>query len=574
MAATLAELGFDIDTRSIKDATKSLDKLDRQSGATEKSASKFSRGYTKSMDAVKVGTLAASAAIVGISAALVKYTNDGLENIDMLAKLARAQNATADGIRAVQIAASDAGLNNMGQALTRLNRRLGAAAMGNMEYGKTVVALGLDLDELSEMDADERIASIADAVKDSGLSYEQTARHLQGLGFEQSNANAFFRAGGDAVRNARKEVIDYGLSLSAVDTAMVEAANDAWSRTALSTEAATNQLAIGMVPVIQTVAQYLNDAAKEGSGLGEEIATGVDLGVKGFAKLADVVAGVVVTFEVLGKSIAAGMLGAEAAILSMALTIADKPISAINSLIEAMNTLTGSSIGLVGNGLLKELERDAISANMAFQIALDDIHNTLMKPLPSGGILEHYEKVKVAAKESAIAAVAAEKKANNERAKIAKTGGDSTGTEFAKSFESSTKSIASSLQDAIVSGDWSGLGLTVGGALAGGIAASVTDSMATSLGTIGAGFAGAVAGGLAGLAIQKITEFMNDDYDPTASRQASQGTGTILGSIDAKSRSIEKATDLTASATGELALLTLEPYLAAHQRRKTKVFKL
>jgi len=133
-----------------------------------------------------------------------------------------------------------------------------------------------------------------------------------------------------------------------------------------------------------------------------------------------------------------------------------------------------------------------------------------------------------------------------------KSAGDKSGSGFAKSFESSTSSIASSLQDAITSGDWAGLGATIGGALAGGIAASVSDSMATSLGTIGAGFAGAVAGGLAGLAVQKITEFMTDDYDPTARRQASQGTGTVLGSINEKSRSIEKSSDITASATSEL----------------------
>ena len=254
MTATLAQLGFDIDTSDIKDATKSLGNLDKQSGKSEKSAGKFSRGYSASMAVAKKATFALTAAAVGASAAIAKYTSVGLDNVDAQAKLARAMGATIDGLRAVQLAAGDAGIDNMGESLNRLNRRLGAAALGNKEYGKSISALGLDLDTLSNMDVDQRIAAISDAVKESGLSHQETARHLQMLGFQQSNANAFFRQGGDAVRAAKKEVEDYGLSLSAVDAAKVESANDQWSRLALLTESATSKLAVEFAPVIQTKA--------------------------------------------------------------------------------------------------------------------------------------------------------------------------------------------------------------------------------------------------------------------------------------------------------------------------------
>jgi hypothetical protein len=144
--------------------------------------------------------------------------------------------------------------------------------------------------------------------------------------------------------------------------------------------------------------------------------------------------------------------------------------------------------------------------------------------------------------------------AKKHKAAMDELGGDSgnkTGDEFLRSFESSTANIANSLQDAIASGQWAGLGATIGGALAGGIAASVSDQITgAGFGSLASGLGGAVAGGLVGLAIQQLNA--GDNFDPSSSRQASQGTGTVLGSLNEKTRSIEKASDITASATTEL----------------------
>lgn len=553
MASTLAQLGFDIDTSDIKDATKSLGNLDKQSGKTEQSASKFSRGYSASMATAKKATFALTAAAVGAAAAIAKYTSDGLAHVDAQAKLARAQNATIDGIRAVQIAASDAGLDGMTASLTRLTRRLGAAEMGNKEYGDTVKDLGLNIAELGDLDADEKISTIADAVKNSGLSMEETARHLQNLGFEQSNANAFFRQGGDAVRAARKEVEDYGLSISAVDAAKVEAANDQWSRLSLLTESATSKLAVEFAPVIQTVAQYITGAAKEGEGMGDAIEKGVQTSVEAFAYLADVAHSIETVFQVMGKGIAAGIIWLVGDVKQSIGAIVTNTVNGINYIIDAANMLGAGFDRVEIPSFASDLLRDAEVARGAVANAMNDVHETLMKQPPSIGILAAYEESKKAGEDAAKSAVELAKKTAKESKAIAikkqSEAGDESGKEFEKSFESSTKSIADSLQDAIISGDWKGIGATIGGALAGGIAAQVSASLG---GGISGGLGGAVAGGLVGLTIAQINDFMTDDYDPTEKRQASQGTGTVLGSINDKTQSIANATDITASATSEL----------------------
>ena len=129
--------------------------------------------------------------------------------------------------------------------------------------------------------------------------------------------------------------------------------------------------------------------------------------------------------------------------------------------------------------------------------------------------------------------------------------------EFENQFSSAAENVSSALQDAIASGDWDGLSDAIGNTLATGIAGivetSITNSLVDSvskssgmLSQIGAAFAGpfagAIAGGVAQVAFQEIADmFSGSDWDPTEARQAAQGTGTVLGSIDAKSESIANA---------------------------------
>jgi TP901 family phage tail tape measure protein len=146
--------------------------------------------------------------------------------------------------------------------------------------------------------------------------------------------------------------------------------------------------------------------------------------------------------------------------------------------------------------------------------------------------------------------------------------GKKAAEEFKNPFESAAQSVSQSLQDAIASGDFGSLGEGVGNAFAASFSAvvskSITDTLSegltkdsSAISQISAAFAGPIAGAVVGgvvqLAVAELADFFSfGDFDPTADRQAAQGTGTILGSIDAKSDSIAKATELTASTNEEL----------------------
>jgi uncharacterized protein YoxC len=386
--ADLVTLGFKVDAGEVKAASRELDNLKRSTGEAEKASSRLS----SAMSAAKIGLAAAGSAAAAAGAAVALLAKRGLESVDSQVKLARSLSATTDAVRAVQLAAGEAGLDGMDESLNRLNRRLGAAQMGMATYSDSVKALGLNLQTLASMDADQRVAAIADAVRDSGLSAQETARHLQILGFQQAQANAFFRAGGDAIRDARAAVDEYGLSMSAVDSAMVEQANDAWGRNALILEGIQNRLAVAVAPAMLAVANAFQDGAKEASGFGDVVVESVDFATRAVAFMADAVDGLRRVFLVAGQGVATFAHSAVALMYSVDDAIINGPVRAVNSLLSVMSKLPGVDFEAIGlTKLGAQVKAQAEESKRAIEAGVDDIQDTLAKPMPSVAILDALE---------------------------------------------------------------------------------------------------------------------------------------------------------------------------------------
>src|SRR5690606_11243782 len=259
------------------------------------------------VEMAKVGA-AVAAAGAAMGAALVK---SGLDAIDSQAKLARSLGTTIDSLRGLQIASSDAGIgsNELQAALKQLNARLGEAQRGTGEAYKSFQRLGLSARDLAAMDADQRMAAIADRMREMGLSTTQAADELRKMGIESEKFVGLMLAGGDAIRSGRKEVEEYGLSLSAVDAAKVEQANDAMARIGRTFEAIRNKVTVALAPLLKELADRFNAISKENQGFGQHATRAVEIAIKGFAKLADAVHLVNIGFTGL-KTVAMGFSAA------------------------------------------------------------------------------------------------------------------------------------------------------------------------------------------------------------------------------------------------------------------------
>src|SRR5690625_1444728 len=231
-----------------------------------------------SADLQRTAKVAAGVVAAG-GAAIAAMTKKGLDAVSTQATLARSLDTTFDSVTALQLAFSDAGIDNFEASVNRLNRRLGAAELGRGAALQGVKELKLDLQELANVEADERLAIIADRIQEVSTNSQTAARYAQDLGFEQREAAQFFMQGGDAIRAYRKEVDDFGLALSAIDATKVELPTAEFQRTGRIFTAINQQLAVQVAPLLGSISGLLLDTARDAGGMGDAIESVFDRAV-------------------------------------------------------------------------------------------------------------------------------------------------------------------------------------------------------------------------------------------------------------------------------------------------------
>ncbi|MGY9039059.1 MAG: hypothetical protein ACKVLA_14680, partial [Rhodobacterales bacterium] len=192
----------------------------------------------------------------------------GARDIDRAAKSARRLDSTVGAFRALELAAGEAGVSLSGLAndVQTMNREL--ANVGKTGNAKRALdALGLSAGELQGLDADEKLAMIADQVKKLGLDAGQTTAIMRDLGIRNREMALLVLNGGDAIRAARGDIKEYGLELTKIQSTGIERANDQIGRLGLITQYAGQQLALSLVPAMGRLAEALTNSLREGGAL-------------------------------------------------------------------------------------------------------------------------------------------------------------------------------------------------------------------------------------------------------------------------------------------------------------------
>lgn len=218
----------------------------------------------------KVTGAAAGAAFAAASVGIAAMTKSGLDAVDAQAKMARSVDGSIDGLRALQLAGSDAGasVELVNSAVQQMGKRLSEAAReGKGPAADALKVLGLNARELMQLDVDERIGAIADRINAMGLSAQDAAGLMREFGVRNNEISLILLQGSEAIRRARGEVDKFGLSIGKDAAARVEAANDAMARIALVFEGLRTKLAVGVAPVLERLAVNFQDMAQAGGPL-------------------------------------------------------------------------------------------------------------------------------------------------------------------------------------------------------------------------------------------------------------------------------------------------------------------
>jgi hypothetical protein len=232
-------------------------------------SAQFSSGAKKaqsSLGNLQKQFLAFTAVAAAAGAAVVGLATKGATEIDRLAKSARRLDTSIGSFRALEMAATEAGvpMSTVTDNLQNINREL---AKGGKATTDSLTQLGLSAADLAGMSADEKIATIADRIKDLGLSSGAATAVLQGLGVRSREMLLLFQGGGDVIRNAAADVQDYGLALDSVESDKIEAANDAIGRLSLIGTYLAQQLSLAITPAMGAFATAMTDSLREGGTL-------------------------------------------------------------------------------------------------------------------------------------------------------------------------------------------------------------------------------------------------------------------------------------------------------------------
>lgn len=234
-------------------------------------SAQFEKGAKRSQSTLKTmrtqfAAIAGAAAAMGvaISTAALK----GAQQIDAAAKSARRLDSSIGGFRALELAAEESGvsLSSLTSDLQTMNRELAnIGTSGNAD--RALDRLGMAASDLAGVDADEKLARIADRIEALGLTSGETTAVLRDFGIRNREMVLLVGQGGDAIRNARTDIESYGLAISSVDSARIEVANDAIGRLGLIGQYAGQQLALTLVPAMGRMAEAMTDSLREGGAL-------------------------------------------------------------------------------------------------------------------------------------------------------------------------------------------------------------------------------------------------------------------------------------------------------------------
>lgn len=249
-------------TADIAELEKAMDssvgKVEEFGEKTEKSSKRANTGI-KSIDrALKAlsNPLALAATGAGaVAAAMVAMTAAGLSAADEHAKLARQLGLSNQELAVMKRAADLSGVSvgELRSNTERLNRAIVDAEKGTGPATEAFEKLGIAAEDIKDLDMQQQLEVLGEAISNVGSRAERSAIAQDIFGRSGSRMLLLLEDAEGTFARATREVDQFGLALSEVDTDAIEAANDNISTLKEGLGSAAQQMAAVFAPAIVSV---------------------------------------------------------------------------------------------------------------------------------------------------------------------------------------------------------------------------------------------------------------------------------------------------------------------------------
>ena len=214
-----------------------------------------------------------------------------MEAIDASAKLADTLGISTEALAGLQHAANLSGVS--GELLTdsigKMERVIGEAVNGSKTAQDAIGALGLDFYQLATQKPEQTFAQIADALNAIANPSQRAAAAQEIFGRSAKELMPLLREGSVGLGAMSAEAEKLGLSMSRVDAAKVEQANDALTKVQGLLTGLLNTLVVEISPYITKAAEDFIAWGTSGGNASKMVVSAVSQVLKGVAFLADTI---------------------------------------------------------------------------------------------------------------------------------------------------------------------------------------------------------------------------------------------------------------------------------------------
>ena len=240
--------------------------------------------------AMKIGKIGIAFATVGVATATV-MTKSSMETIDALAKTADQLGINTEAFGGLQHAANLAGVENKTFAKSLQNLAIGVSdAANNTGVAKDAfLELGLSAAALEKLPLDQQMLVVADAMKNVEKQTDKVRIAADLFGARGVAMLNVIAGGSSELREMAAEAEHLGITMSRIDAAEIEIANDAVSKATGVFTGLGNQLAKSFSPIITGISTDFYQAALDTEGFGNIGQDVADYVMKSFGNVMNVV---------------------------------------------------------------------------------------------------------------------------------------------------------------------------------------------------------------------------------------------------------------------------------------------
>ena len=204
-----------------------------------------------------------TAAALAITTAMVKSS---LETIDALGKTSDRLGITTESLASLRHHAKLSGMSisTLEKSLQKLQIGMHEAAAGTGMLLPAITKLGLNIDDLINLQPDQVIGLIADEMNKLESQSEKTSVAFGIFGQRGVEMVTMLQSGSDGFKESARQAERLGLTISRIDAAAIEQANDSLERFKSLIVGVFNRLTVKLSPWITAIADQFTDMGIDG----------------------------------------------------------------------------------------------------------------------------------------------------------------------------------------------------------------------------------------------------------------------------------------------------------------------